>query len=137
MDAWLYDGRIIRNRMDFGSIVLMSEAVIHTVTLLDIQDVHPVIVQGTKITERQDRRIVATRCVGFEVAYEDALQAVLANNGDMHELRWNYIVIEKVDRGMWRVGKPVAWFAWNEVLLTWEQTPCPKFLENVRSFSIG
>ena len=138
MDAWIHVCGSICNRMEF---ILMNETVIHTVTLLDIQDYNPVIsrnntiTEGNTIVENSGRRVAATRCVGFEVAYEDAERAVLSNNGDMHEFRWNYIVIEKIDRGMWRIGKPVAWFAW--VNDKWEPTACPNFLESVRSFAIG
>ena len=116
------------------------DLIIYTVTLLDIRDnplPYLVVGESAKALNKERRKIETVRCLGFLETLDDAITSVEINQGEMHEERYNYVVIEKHTPGLWKTAKVEMWYAWNNEERKWEQTACPRFLESVRSFAMG
>lgn len=101
---------------------------IYTVTLIDSRD-------ETKISKDD-----VSRCIGYYSTSQESCDAVKSNRGEMHELRYNYAVVEEVPSGVWRLVTGEIWFAWSKEEERWIQCKKPqkyRQFANVSGFSMG
>lgn len=80
------------------------------------------------------------RCIGYYETNKEAIDAVKTNRGDMHECKYNYIVIEEVPNGVWRSTVNEFWFTWSPAREEWIQCKKPlKYRQfgNVCGFGMG
>lgn len=99
-----------------------------TITLIDSKDEDKISPEDSK------------RCIGWFDNTKEALDAVKANKGDMHECLYNYIVIEEVPSGVWKLVTNEVWFTWSMAREEW--VPCKKprkyrTFANVSGFGMG
>ena len=97
---------------------------IYTVTLIDSRD-------ETKIVSED-----SMRCIGWYGSLKEAIDAVFSNCGEMHECRYNYIVVESISSGVWKRTDKEWWFIWDGNKKEW--LGCEKPLKyNTSNFGIG
>jgi len=80
------------------------------------------------------------RCIGYFPSYEEAVASVKANQGEMHECRYNYAVIEEIPSGVWQRTIEENWFYWNGEHRSWFGCTKPSQYKtscNVTGFSMG
>lgn len=81
-----------------------------------------------------------SRVVGYYFDFDDAVNAVLENWGDIHEGCYNYAVVEKVEAGLYRpaASDDRLVFKWDHAHDTYYQMlEEPKVLRHVCGISIG
>lgn len=85
-----------------ASILEINKMTIYTITLVYSAD--------EKRTTGQD----GIRCVGYHTDLEKAIKVVKSNEGDMHECRYDHVVIEEMPEGVWRQATKELWFVWKK-----------------------
>lgn len=80
-------------------------------------------------------RAYRSRCWAWYPTYTQAYGVVRRNDGDMHELSYDYIVIEKVPPGMMQLAEQVQWYRW--VKGAWKPCDTPKFAKGVVNWCLG
>lgn len=97
----------------------------------------------TLIDSRNDEKIVSEdscRCIGYYFDAEEANTAVKTNKGEMHECRYNYVVIEEVPMGTWKLTISESWFRWDSDSNKWIACKKPqkyRQYHNVSGFAMG
>jgi len=93
---------------------------------------------------RRSKGKYGSRCFGWFIDLDDAVKAVGMNSGDMHEMEYNYVVIEKVRSGICGGGyitEAMQWFKYkpHKRYLMGSWIPCkkPKWSEHICNFSMG
>ena len=76
-----------------------------------------------------------SRCFGYYLNKEEAITAVQENRCDLNEGIYNYIVIEKIGKGIHSITEEETWFEWfqtGEYLGEghWEQIAKPQDTEH-------
>lgn len=83
---------------------------------------------------------IGSRTFGFLPTYEMAEDAVLNNDGDIHEETFNWVVIEEIEWGTlaMSVGEYAEqWYVWNPVYKKYHQAHKPKWAEGVINWAVG
>lgn len=81
-----------------------------------------------------------TRCIGYLPTLQEAKDAVMSNQGEMHECLYNYAVIEEHRPGLWRNTVEEYWFAWKEEKKSWYSCKKPakyRQFATVTGFGMG
>lgn len=101
------------------------------------------VVQTEKDTAEQDCGKHNTRCWGFYPTLEMAEEAVLNNVTDIHELWYQWAVIESYHYGVPAISSrglgldDEKWYHWSDLYKKYHETPRPKWAEGVVGWSIG
>lgn len=77
------------------------------------------------------------RVVGYFSKYEDALEVVFKNYGDIYEAGYYpYALIENVPEGLYKYDMTPQWFKWN---IDYGYQPCdtPEEYKNMVGFGVG
>lgn len=77
------------------------------------------------------------RCVGWFEKYQDAVEAVTKNLGDIWEQCYNYAVIETVYEGLYQTDVDYDLFKFDIKSKTYKQIDVPKQMQHYCSFGIG
>ena len=79
-----------------------------------------------------------TRCFGYYPEKEEALEAVLENRCNLNEHIYNYLVVEKIDKGIHSITKEETWFQWSKTGQgKWCQIAKPLETEHIINYAIG
>lgn len=81
--------------------------------------------------------ITGSRTFGYYHTYEEAEEDVFANNLDIHEHYYNYMVIEQIEEGLYRHPLGEWFFEWDENSNKYIKTLKPLCLSHYVNFSIG
>lgn len=85
----------------------------------------------------RDNDIKAQRVFGYYSTYEFAFEDVLANNCDIREFLYNFMVIEHIEEGLYQHPLGEWFFEWDEDSQGYIETMKPLFLSHYVNFSIG
>lgn len=94
----------------------------------------------TLISSENEEKIVAedkSRCIGYYLSLQESIDAVKSNKGEMHECLYNYLVIEEVPVGVWRLSVNEWWYAWSSGWITCKKPFKYRKFANVSGFSMG
>jgi len=80
-------------------------------------------------------RAYRSRCWAWYPNLLGASKAALRNDGDMHELTYDYLVIEKLSSGVMQIAEQVKWYHW--VKGAWKLCDTPKFSKSIVNWCIG
>ena len=73
---------------------------------------------------------------GFYTFLSDAENAVETNKGDIHELLYNYVVLEDFPRqGIHPMAVTEMWYRWSRD--KWVKCPKPKWTEGMVNWALG
>ena len=75
------------------------------------------------------------RTFGWFAEYDTAEEAVLHNEGDIHENYYTHVVIERVREGIHPLARDQWWFAWS--VNAWIKCAKPQWAERICNWSIG
>jgi len=53
------------------------------------------------------------RCVGYFNSETEAIKSVESNEGEMHECRYDHVIIEEIPEGVWRQALKESWYVWD------------------------
>lgn len=76
-----------------------------------------------------------SRCWAWYPTSTQAYGAVRRNDGDMHELSYDYLVIEKTPPGMMQFSEQIQWYHW--VKNDWKPCKVPVFAKRIANWGIG
>jgi len=78
-----------------------------------------------------------TRCWGYHESFQIAEKEVLKNFGDMHEMMYDYIVIEEHCMGILAFTTGFTkWYKWNEKQQKYKSTKIPEWAANICHWGI-
>lgn len=82
-----------------------------------------------------------SRCWGWYLTLREAKKAVKINAGDMHEMEYKWVVIERVQAGIPSLSEQVCWYhlvmGSTYMKNKWVSCPQPKIMEHVIGWGIG
>ena len=79
-----------------------------------------------------------SRCWGYVAAFEEAEQAVLHNDFDIHECNYQWAVIEEHYMGSYAMTtRNMVWYHWNNEKEQYEKADEPNFAHNIFGWGIG
>lgn len=79
----------------------------------------------------------SSRIVGYYTDKSYAISAVEANMCDINETCYNYVIIEKIEEGLYNPSDETIFFKYDINTDTYKEIPKPAFLEHFSGFSIG
>ena len=77
------------------------------------------------------------RTFGWYSDMDGALEAVKNNDGEIHECRYDYAVIEEVKEGIFAITVREFWFKWNNKKSSFISIRKPKGTMNTINWGIG
>lgn len=78
-----------------------------------------------------------TRTFGFKNSYADAYKAICANDGNMQECLYDYLVLEYIEEGIHPMVLSKKWFKWDKDNNKWIEYIAPEELKNITNFALG
>ena len=84
----------------------------------------------------ENDEIKESRCIGYFDTYEEAENIVLNNMFDIHELLYNYALIEAIPSGAYQYDENPHWFIWS-ISGHFEEINAPEFAKCRVGFGIG
>lgn len=97
------------------------------------------VISTDKDESSDDVKFLNTRCFGYMPTLEMAEEAVLNNDGDLHEQSYQWAVIEEQSYGslaMAILGSQ-RWYHWNNLYKRFHQVERPEWAKNVVHWGIG
>ena len=97
------------------------------------------VIQTEKDTPDEDSGKHKIRCWGFYPTSEMAQEAVLQNVTDLHELWYQWAMIEEYNYGVPAIsdGTTRRWYHWNDIYKKYHETTEPKWAEGIFNWSLG
>lgn len=89
------------------------------------------------ITTMSDLKSLDYRCVGFFYDFEMAQEAVINNSCDIHEMTYDYAIIEEVAEGIYATTFNIHYYKYNHSTQKYELIEPPKELSHLCGFAIG
>ena len=83
-----------------------------------------------------EERVASTSTFGYFADHDDAHGAVARNSGDMHEMLYNYLVIEDIPEGIFPMPRSECWFEWDDDQALWQSCKAPEFSKNIINWSL-
>lgn len=78
-----------------------------------------------------------TRCFGYFIDKQVALQAADENWADMHECLYAWLLIEKIPEGLHAIPEEEIWYKWDSGLSAWLHADKPEWSRGIINWSIG
>lgn len=86
--------------------------------------------------DEDEHKIQTIRCFGYYKDFLEAEEEVKNNSYDMYEYLYNYVVIEKLDEGIFQVSTERKTYKFNLETRKYENCESLKALENAITISI-
>ena len=77
-----------------------------------------------------------TRTFGYHYGFENALNSVHHNHGNMHECLYNYLVMEQIGEGIHALAESYHWFKW-DTNIGWKACDRPKWANGLTNWALG
>lgn len=75
------------------------------------------------------------RTFGYYYGWDAALKAVQENRGNMHECLYDYLVMERIGKGIHALATDVQWFRWGGS--SWVACRRPTALQGLTNWALG